>query len=149
MNLPGWSVCRLIGFKPHVCSRAASGMWVLNAARGACRTGLAAGSLTGAREESPPSKHPSTLWKRRKRDVWGESRSYLPERSSLWTVSMVIAVSSYVLFNLLALERSHVMFISVFFFIFSWLSHIVPVWKLTLQANTNHFSLKSVSWHVQ
>lgn len=41
-----------------------------------------------------------------------ESSSCLPERSSLWTVSMVIAVSSYVLFNVHTLERNQVMCMS-------------------------------------
>lgn len=59
-------------------------------------------------------------------EMHSKSRSCFPRCSSLWAVSMVIAVSSYVLFNLHALERSHVMLIRR---VFSWLSHILSVWN--------------------
>lgn len=63
-------------------------------------------------EESPLTKYPSALWREERERCMRRERVF----SSLWTVSMVIAVSWYVLFNLCALERSHVMFIRIFFF---------------------------------
>lgn len=132
MNLPGWSVCGLIGFS------------LLSAAgqHQACEWWtLLRGLLRRARCWEPDRsewrissiKIPiSTLkahWKKWG-DARGKSRSCLYGRSSCWMVSMVIAVSSYVLFNLHALERSRVVFIRI---VFSWLSHIVLVRDLTLQ----------------
>lgn len=112
-------------------------MWVFSSAWGPIVQVLLLRAWRDRGKKSPyPNTHQHSEEKKEgSGEMHSKSRSCFPHCSSLWAVSMVIAVSSYVLFNLHALERSHVMLIRRVFF------HDCHTFCLceTLQDITSHF----------